>query len=101
MSFIHQLERPVDNFIGRYEMTIRQLVRGRIVVERKGRSNYLLFAGYLLLIFYATALFLENLQRGDTVSLKGIALIVLALIFLLTISPLIVEGESSRQEKSG
>lgn len=98
MSFIHRLERPVDNFIGRYEMTIRQLVRGRIVFERKGLSNYLLFAGYLLLVFYATALFLENLQRGDTVSLKGVALIVLALIFLLTISPLIVEGEFSRKK---
>ncbi|WP_209548448.1 hypothetical protein [Exiguobacterium antarcticum] len=28
MSFIHRLERPVDSFIGRYEMTIRRLVRG-------------------------------------------------------------------------
>ncbi|MGX8178374.1 hypothetical protein ACWS7L_12825 [Exiguobacterium artemiae] len=98
MYVIHQVNRPVNRFICWYETTIRQLVRGRIVVERKGWSNYLLFAGYLLLIFYATALFLENLQRGDTVSLKGIALIVLALIFLLTISPLIVEDESSNEE---
>ncbi|MDW2886580.1 hypothetical protein [Exiguobacterium artemiae] len=77
---------------------IRQLVRGRIVFKQKGRSNYLLFAGYLLLVFYATALFLENLHRGENVSLKGIALIILALIFLLTISPLIVEDESSNEK---
>ncbi|WP_282356397.1 hypothetical protein [Exiguobacterium antarcticum] len=77
---------------------IRQLVRGRIVFKQKGRSNYLLLTGYLLLIFCATALFLGNLHRGDTVSLKGIALIVLALIFLLTISPLIVEDESSNEK---
>lgn len=98
MYVIHQVNRPVNRFICWYETTIRQLVRGRIVVERKGRSNYLLFAGYLLLVFYATALFLENLHRGDTVSLKEIALIVLALIFLLTISPLIVEGKSSNKK---
>ena len=98
MYVIHQLNRPMDCFICWYETMIRQLVRGRIVFDRKGRSNYLLFAGYLLIILYATALFLENLHRGDTVSMKGIALIVLALIFLLTISPLIVEDESSNEK---
>lgn len=98
MYVIHQLYRPMDCFICWYETMIRQLIRGRIVFERTGRSNYLLFAGYLLIILYATALLLENLHRGGGVSLKGIALIVLALIFLLTISPLIVEGEFSRKK---
>lgn len=97
MYLIHQLNRPMDGFICWYETTIRQLVHGRIVFKQ-GRINYLLFAGYLLIILYATVLLLENLHRGGSVLLKGIALIVLALIFLLTISPLIVKDESSNEE---
>jgi len=98
MYVIHQLYRPMDCFICWYETMIRQLIRGRIVFERTGRSNYLLFAGYLLIILYATALLLENLHRGGGVSLKGIALFILALVFLLTIGPLIVKDESSNEK---